>query len=278
MLFAFANRWSRCCSRRVVQGTRRRHHRRGPGLCRRRLVAGAADQEPRLALRHHQPRRGGGPGLRLGHGLAGRQRLRAGLGAAVLSLLVALFAWRFLRESRTGRRRRAPPRPARPPAARRSRTFSPAGTSPRRGSSGSTPSASAAFYGTIQIVPLLLADRLGSPSSTVGYFVMYLGGMGVVVRALVLGRAVDRLGEARLVPPRHRAARGGLAATGLAHAGAAARRGIHPHAPGHGLSLSLRHRPALPAWCRARSAGSTWGCSTPSAACPGSPSRSRPAS
>ena len=55
-----------------------------------------------------------------------------------------------------------------------------------------------AFYGTIQIAPLLLADRLGITESTVGYFVMYLGGMGVIIRALVLGHAVDRLGEARL--------------------------------------------------------------------------------
>jgi MFS family permease len=32
----------------------------------------------------------------------------------------------------------------------------------------------------------------------IGYFVMYLGGMGVVVRSLLLGRMVDWLGEARL--------------------------------------------------------------------------------
>jgi MFS family permease len=73
-----------------------------------------------------------------------------------------------------------------------------------------------AFYGTIQIVPLLLADRLGVTERTVGYFVMYLGGMGVVVRALVLGRAVDRLGEARLARLGIVILAAGLIATGVA--------------------------------------------------------------
>ena len=36
-----------------------------------------------------------------------------------------------------------------------------------------------------------------------GYFVMYLGAIGVVVRSLVLGRAVDRLGEVEADTPRH---------------------------------------------------------------------------
>jgi MFS family permease len=74
-----------------------------------------------------------------------------------------------------------------------------------------------AFYGTIQIVPLLLADRLGITAHTVGYFVMYLGGMGVVVRALVLGKAVDWLGEARLARLGIVILSAGLVATGLAH-------------------------------------------------------------
>lgn len=55
-----------------------------------------------------------------------------------------------------------------------------------------------AFYGTIPIVPLLLADRLGVNEATVGYFVMYLGAIGVLMRAFMLGPLVDRLGEPRL--------------------------------------------------------------------------------
>ena len=35
-----------------------------------------------------------------------------------------------------------------------------------------------AFYGTIQTVPLLLKARLGITEQNVGFFVMYLGGMG----------------------------------------------------------------------------------------------------
>jgi MFS family permease len=78
-----------------------------------------------------------------------------------------------------------------------------------------------AFYGTIQIVPLLLADRLGVTERTIGYFVMYLGGMGVVVRALVLGRAVDRLGEGRLARLGIVILAAGLIATGLGRGSAA---------------------------------------------------------
>ena len=55
-----------------------------------------------------------------------------------------------------------------------------------------------AFYGTAPTLPLLLANRLPITESNVGYFVMYLGGMGVIVRAGVLGRMIEWLGEARL--------------------------------------------------------------------------------
>lgn len=137
-----------------------------------------------------------------------------GLGAAGLATLVALFAWRFLSESHLA------PAPGGHPAP---------GTSGRAAiayvlSRWQEPAPRliwiyavgiGAFYGTIQIVPLLLADRLGVTERTVGYFIMYLGGMGVVVRALVLGRAVDRLGEARLARLGIVILAAGLTATGL---------------------------------------------------------------
>lgn len=47
-------------------------------------------------------------------------------------------------------------------------------------------------------MPLLLSERLGVTMHTVGYFIMYLGGVGVIVRSLLLGRMVKALGEARL--------------------------------------------------------------------------------
>ena len=76
-----------------------------------------------------------------------------------------------------------------------------------------------AFYGTIQVVPLLLMNRLGVTERNIGYFVMYLGGMGVVVRSLLLGRMVDLLGEARLSRLGLVLLAAGLGCTGLASHG-----------------------------------------------------------
>ena len=55
-----------------------------------------------------------------------------------------------------------------------------------------------AFYGTAPLLSLLFADRLGITENNVGFFVMYFGGMGVIIRAAVLGVAVKKLGEARV--------------------------------------------------------------------------------
>ncbi|HEV7388085.1 MAG TPA: MFS transporter [Gemmatimonadaceae bacterium] len=55
-----------------------------------------------------------------------------------------------------------------------------------------------AFYGTAPTLPLLLSNRLPITEANVGFFVMYLGGMGVIVRAGILGRMIEWLGEARL--------------------------------------------------------------------------------
>jgi len=77
-----------------------------------------------------------------------------------------------------------------------------------------------AFYGTIQIVPLLLKNRWAVTEANIGYFVMYLGGMGVVVRSLILGRMVDLLGDARLSRLGLILLAAGLVCTGVArHAG-----------------------------------------------------------
>jgi MFS family permease len=132
----------------------------------------------------------------------------------MLALVVAGFAWGFLRESRVP-----------------TLTAAPRGTTPRAAVVGvlarwRDPASRliwiytvgiGAFYGTIQTVPLLLAERLGVTQQTVGYFVMYLGGMGVVVRAAILGRAVDRLGEIGLARLGVVLLAAGLAGTGLAH-------------------------------------------------------------
>jgi multidrug resistance protein len=143
-----------------------------------------------------------------------------GLGAAALSVLVGVFAWRFLRESRELRASAAHARPAEPTSGRAAIA--------RVVTHWREPAARliwiytiaiGAFYGTIQTVPLLLSGRFGVTEHTVGYFVMYLGGMGVVVRSLVLGRMVDRLGEIRLARLGILLLAAGLAATGVAGGG-----------------------------------------------------------
>ena len=139
-----------------------------------------------------------------------------GVAAAILALLVAVFALRFLRESRELRHTESHPLPSattsraallrvltrwREPAPRLIWIYT---------------IAIGAFYGTIQTTPLLLSRRFGVTEHNIGYFVMYLGGMGVLVRSLFLGRMVDRLGEARLSRLGIVILALGLAATGLA--------------------------------------------------------------
>jgi MFS family permease len=137
-----------------------------------------------------------------------------GYGAALLALLVAVFAWVFLRESR-----RLPTAGAAPSVATGRSAI--AYVLSRRGEPAPRliwlyAIAIGAFYGTIQTSPLLLHARLDVTESTVGYFVMYLGGMGVIVRSAILGRAVDRLGEARLTRLGILCLSAGLALTGAA--------------------------------------------------------------
>lgn len=149
-------------------------------------------------------------------GLGGREA--PGIAAAVLSLLVAAFAWVYLREPRLAVTTTSGHIPMLPTTGR--------AAIGRVLSHWSAPASRliwiyavgiGAFYGVIQTVPLLLEARLAITEHNVGYFVMYLGGVGVIVRSLILGRAVDRLGEARLARVGTVLLAGGLAATGLAH-------------------------------------------------------------
>ena len=55
-----------------------------------------------------------------------------------------------------------------------------------------------AFYGTTPMLPLILAERIAVTEQNVGYFVMYLGAMGVIVRTAILGRMIEWLGEAKV--------------------------------------------------------------------------------
>ncbi len=121
-----------------------------------------------------------------------------GLGSASLCIFVSIFAWRFLRESKEA-----------------TTTHDHAGVAPSTGAGAIRgvivhPKAPAsrliwlyavaigAFYGTTPMLPLVLADRLGINETNVGYFVMYIGGIGVIVRTGILGRMIEWLGEVKL--------------------------------------------------------------------------------
>jgi MFS family permease len=55
-----------------------------------------------------------------------------------------------------------------------------------------------AFMGMNTILALFLAARFGVTVKTIGFFYMYIGVISIVTRAGILGRAVDKYGEARL--------------------------------------------------------------------------------
>jgi MFS family permease len=55
-----------------------------------------------------------------------------------------------------------------------------------------------AFQGITSILALYLAKRFGVTEHTIFYFFAYIGVLSVVARAVILGRAVDHFGEARL--------------------------------------------------------------------------------
>lgn len=122
-----------------------------------------------------------------------------GLVTAAASLLVAGFAWRFLRESRGARISATEGLPVKVTTGRQAIT--------RVISHWHEPAPRliwiyaigiGAFYGTAAVMPLLLEERIGITERTIGYIVMYFAGMGVIVRAGILGRMVDWLGEPRL--------------------------------------------------------------------------------
>ncbi|PWT88601.1 MAG: hypothetical protein C5B55_12800, partial [Blastocatellia bacterium] len=55
-----------------------------------------------------------------------------------------------------------------------------------------------AFQGSFSVLALFLNARFQVTEQTIGYFFMYVGSISVFTRVLLLGRAVDWLGEAKL--------------------------------------------------------------------------------
>lgn len=135
-----------------------------------------------------------------------------GLLAAALSVVNIGFAWKYLTESRD-MIEAAADRTKRQPGRSRQALIRVA-THPNEPASRLIwiyAIAIGAFQGSTAILALFLAVRFGVTEKTIGFFFAYIGVLSVVTRALILGPAVDRFGEAKL-------SRVGLAllATGLA--------------------------------------------------------------
>jgi MFS family permease len=131
-----------------------------------------------------------------------------GLAAASLCLVNIYFAWKFLRESRDmTEAHEKKPRASRTVIAH---VITHAGE-PAPRLIWIYAIAMGAFSGLMAILALFLADSFGVGKDRIWIFYTYVGAIAVVTRAGILGKLVDRYGEARL-------SRVGLAllATGLA--------------------------------------------------------------
>jgi len=123
-----------------------------------------------------------------------------GLFAAALCVLNMIFAWRYLAESRdmseaaeskADTTKRARSRDAivhvishsAAPASRLIWIYA---------------IAIGAFQGVTSMLALLLSARFGVTEQTIGFFFTYTGVISVLTRALILGKMVDRYGEAKL--------------------------------------------------------------------------------
>ncbi len=120
-----------------------------------------------------------------------------GLLAAGLTLANMTFAWLYLRESREEEtdEQRATPR-TRPRTAVWQVLSRPGEPAPRL--IWMYAIGMGAFQGMTAVLALFLAKRFQVSEREIGFVFAYTGAISVVVRALLLGKAVDRLGEARL--------------------------------------------------------------------------------
>ena len=132
-----------------------------------------------------------------------------GLAAASLCLVNIFFAWKFLRESRDMTEAAHDRKPRAPRTVIAHVIAHPGEAAPRL--IWIYAIAMGAFSGLMAILALFLADRFGVGKDRIWVFYTYVGVISVVTRAGILGRLVDRYGEAQL-------SRIGLAllATGLA--------------------------------------------------------------
>jgi len=121
-----------------------------------------------------------------------------GLFAALLCVVNMAFAWKYLRESHQIGEAAHPTAP-KPRSSREAvlRVIEHSGE-PASRLIWIYAIAMGAFQGVTAILALFLADRYGVTEQTISYFFVYIGSISVFTRVLLLGKAVDRLGEARL--------------------------------------------------------------------------------
>ncbi|MEW5915422.1 MAG: MFS transporter [Gemmatimonadota bacterium] len=117
-----------------------------------------------------------------------------GIVAAIMCAASAVFAWKFLPESRAEHHPHGERRTSRQALLR---VISHSGEASSR-LIWIYAITMGAFNGVTAVLALFLAVRFQVTEKTIGYFFMYVGAISVFTRVLLLGKAVDRFGEARL--------------------------------------------------------------------------------
>ena len=120
-----------------------------------------------------------------------------GVVAAGLCLVNMAFAWKYLRESRDMEDARLATRKPRASRDAIARVVTHA-KEPGPRLIWMYAIAMGAFSAVTAILPLFLADQFGIGEKRVWIFFTYIGGISVITRAGILGRAVEKFGEARL--------------------------------------------------------------------------------
>ena len=120
-----------------------------------------------------------------------------GVVAAALCLVNMVFAWKYLRESRDMEDARLATRKPRASRDAIARVVTHA-KEPGPRLIWMYAIAMGAFSAVTAILPLFLADQFGIGEKRVWIFFTYIGGISVITRAGILGRAVEKFGEARL--------------------------------------------------------------------------------
>jgi len=119
-----------------------------------------------------------------------------GVLAAILCFVNIGFVWKFVRESHVPEPHGSAAPPVRPREAAVAVLAHPGEPAPRLIWIYAV--AMGAFAGFTAVLALFLHAEFGVTEKTIFYFFTWNGALSVLVRALLLGKAVDRFGEARL--------------------------------------------------------------------------------